>query len=565
MLLGFSISSLLFVQQENMMAFYTGLIVLLVVGFLDDFMSLRAKWKFIAQLLASGLLVYFNRTILSSLGNFMSLGTIDLGVFAIPTTIFCIVGIINAINMIDGLDGLAGGISLIAFISFAILAYLNNQIELMLLSIALSGAVIGFLIYNWHPSKLFMGDTGSLFLGFSLAFLSIAITQKDNSVVPPVVPLLILAVPIVDTVTIMAKRITEGRSPFVADKDHLHHVILRLGLNNKNAVKVILLMAAIFSCLGIIGTIIGISQYYLFSIFSIYFVAVVIHFGFAIHLKKMIRIFIRLLEESRWEYMELKILVKKAMRFLDIIHLSDEHKHYHVNLPLSCFLKGKGRYYACKGTLIDIGTGGFSTSLSKDFTIGEKKDFNIQLTMNGKLITTAEVVWLIKEKNNGYRYGFKFVDIDKKQIDALCDYLQQLDTNIKYDRNLSKRLEQIPINKRIDIPAGYDIPCINQKGNDHKDSIDMTCSQPCQLFGIKEYSILDESVLYCPEREMAFSLNSSAKAIWKLCDGRHTIFEISKKIDQRFGCSGTELLSDVKTSIMKLLMLGLLEMREVSV
>lgn len=138
------------------------------------------------------------------------------------------------------------------------------------------------------------------------------------------------------------------------------------------------------------------------------------------------------------------------------------------------------------------------------------------------------------------------------------------DTNIKYDRNDSKQLEQIPINKRIDIPAGYDMPCINQKGNDHKDSIDMTCSQPCQLFGIKEYSILDESVLYCPEREIAFSLNSSAKAIWKLCDGRHTIFEISKKIGQRFGCSGTELLSDVKTSIMKLYTHGLLEMREVN-
>lgn len=199
MLTALVVSSLLFIRVSELSGFYAGVIMLVIVGFLDDHNDLNHRWKFIVQILASVIMMYYGGDVLFSFGDLLSLGPINTGIFTIPVTIFCTVGVINAINMIDGLDGLAGGISLVAFISFAILSYLNGQVELMLLSIALSGTVIGFLRYNWYPSKLFMGDAGSLFLGFALAFLSIAITQKDNSLVPPVVPLLILAIPIVDT------------------------------------------------------------------------------------------------------------------------------------------------------------------------------------------------------------------------------------------------------------------------------------------------------------------------------------------------------------------------------
>jgi pimeloyl-ACP methyl ester carboxylesterase len=117
----------------------------------------------------------------------------------------------------------------------------------MLLSLALCGAVFAFLKYNWSPSRVFMGDAGSLCLGFSLTFLSIAITQKEGSVVSPVAPLLVLALPVTDTVTVMIKRMMRGRSPFHADKYHFHHILLRFGFDKKGAVRVILILSSLLS------------------------------------------------------------------------------------------------------------------------------------------------------------------------------------------------------------------------------------------------------------------------------------------------------------------------------
>lgn len=231
-------------------------------------------------------MIFFSKTVLLSFGDLLSFGPINLGILAIPLTIFSTVGVINATNMADGLDGLAVGLSLIAFISFAILSYINSKTELMLLGIALSGAVAGFLRYNWHPSRLFMGDAGSLFLGFSLAFLAIAITQKNNSLVPPVAALLILAVPIVDTLTIMIKRILNGKNPFVADRYHLHHIFLRFGLDKKATVTVILFLSAILSSTAIIGRILKIPEYYLFFTFIGYFV---LYFTSSFYIKEMLR------------------------------------------------------------------------------------------------------------------------------------------------------------------------------------------------------------------------------------------------------------------------------------
>lgn len=172
--------------------------------------------------------------------------------------------------MIDGLDGLAGGLSLISFISFAILSYVNHQFDLMYLSLSLIGVVSGFLFYNWPPSKLFMGDAGSLSLGFSLAFLSIAITQTKDSNVPPVAPLLILAVPIVDTVIVMIQRIIKGNSPFVADKTHIHHRLITASNSKKKALYIILAISFLLNLIAVGGTILRIPEYYLFTVFVLY-------------------------------------------------------------------------------------------------------------------------------------------------------------------------------------------------------------------------------------------------------------------------------------------------------
>lgn len=269
------LSSILFVTPEdlNLRGYYSAVLLLGITGFLDDFKEIHHKWKFIIQILAVTLMFYYSRTELLSFGNLLSFGSIDFGFFAIaPVTIFCTIGVINSINMIDGLDGLAGGIALAAFIAFSVLAYINQQTNIMLLSISLSGVAIGFLRYNWHPSKLFMGDAGSFFLGFSLAFLSLYITQKSNTQVPPVAALLILTVPIVDTITVIVKRIIKGRSPFGADKNHFHHMLLRRGMSVPNTAKTIICISTAFSLLGIIGTVYKISEYYLFLVFLTYFI-----------------------------------------------------------------------------------------------------------------------------------------------------------------------------------------------------------------------------------------------------------------------------------------------------
>ena len=274
MVMALSLSSLLFLPLTHLRGYFSGLIVLTIVGFLDDYKEVSHYWKFIAQAIAVTCIITLSNTILSSFGNLFSTGRLDLGIMAIPLTFFCAIGVINSINMIDGLDGLAGGLSLLSFISFTALAYMNNQIDLMALSLGLCGVVLGFLFFNWPPSRLFMGDAGSLSLGFSLAFLSIAITQKDRSVVPPVAPLLILAVPIVDTVMVMIKRIFRGRSPFYADKTHIHHRLISMGMSKKKTLYIILTIAFIMDLIAVTGTLLKIPEHYLFLIFLAYLILV---------------------------------------------------------------------------------------------------------------------------------------------------------------------------------------------------------------------------------------------------------------------------------------------------
>ncbi|MDI6802201.1 MAG: MraY family glycosyltransferase [Thermodesulfovibrionales bacterium] len=299
MVMAMSVSCLLFIPLSNLRGFFSGLILLVVTGFLDDFREISHRWRFVAQMAAAIFIMYFSETILLSFGNFLAFGPLNLGVFAVPLTIFCTVGVINAINMIDGIDGLAGGISLIALVSFSVLSYANQQKELFLLSIAMAGAVAGFLKYNWHPAKLFMGDAGSLVLGFSLTFFSIAVTQKEDSIVPPVVPLLILAVPIVDTVTVMIKRVIKGKSPFSADRNHLHHILLMMGFTKTTVVRIMLTASAIFSFVGIIGVFMGMPEYYMFMFFAIYFL---LYFGGSFYIREIYRLKVKVWRKICGQY-----------------------------------------------------------------------------------------------------------------------------------------------------------------------------------------------------------------------------------------------------------------------
>ena len=178
----------------------------------------------------------------------------SLGIFAIPVTIFWIVGITNAVNLIDGLDGLAAGVSSIAAITMLAVGLLTNEIMVAIIMAALAGSCIGFLPYNFNPAKIFMGDTGALFLGFMLATMSIQGFFKFYAVISFVVPFLILGLPIFDTAFAFIRRIAHGQSPMHADRSHIHHRLIDMGLNQKQAVATLYVISTILGLSAVVLT-----------------------------------------------------------------------------------------------------------------------------------------------------------------------------------------------------------------------------------------------------------------------------------------------------------------------
>jgi len=244
MALGAFIPIFLWISVDDFVrAYLAGAGVLVFFGLLDDMKGLGYKVKFAGQVLAGLVVVYFGGVRIESLGTLLP-GAMQIpDWFSFLLSLVAIVGVTNAINLADGLDGLAGGITLLCFCCIGYLAYLEENTVVILLSLSLAGAIFGFLRYNTHPAVLFMGDTGSQLLGFSAIVLALKITQGDTPL-SPVLPLIILGFPVLDTLTVMAERIREGRSPFSPDKNHFHHRLIRLGLSHADAVFTIYLIQA---------------------------------------------------------------------------------------------------------------------------------------------------------------------------------------------------------------------------------------------------------------------------------------------------------------------------------
>ena len=187
--------------------------------------------------------------------HFISIGDhlLYLEYFAIPLTVFWIVGFTNIVNLIDGLDGLAAGISLIACITICIVTLQMGQIELACITLALAGAACGFLRYNFNPAKIFMGDTGSMLLGYTMAAISVMGSVKTAATVALVVPVIVLGLPILDTLFAIVRRRINGRPVFQPDKGHLHHRLLAMGLTQKQAVLLMYAITALLGCVSIVA------------------------------------------------------------------------------------------------------------------------------------------------------------------------------------------------------------------------------------------------------------------------------------------------------------------------
>lgn len=219
------------------LAIVAGVLVVVAVGAWDDRRTLGYKEKFVGQLAAAIIVVVGGGIRVEHLVLF---DPISLPLAAsIPLTVFVLVALTNAVNLADGLDGLAGGTTFLCCSALGVLAYASGNVPALVLALSTSGAILGFLRFNTHPASVFMGDGGSQFLGLTVASLAILVTQQETAVVSATTPLFLLAVPIFDTAFVMGRRISEGRSPFLADKNHLHHRLLSLGLTHHEAVTCI--------------------------------------------------------------------------------------------------------------------------------------------------------------------------------------------------------------------------------------------------------------------------------------------------------------------------------------
>ena len=253
--------------------------LLLVVGCYDDRRGLSARMRLLLQLGCAALVVIEGDIILVNLGAVFYPGSIDLGAWAVPFTIFCIAGVINAMNMSDGLDGLAGGYALNTFLLLVIAAVQAGRIADAQTLFVLIAVVSAFLLFNYRfPGRrhamLFMGDAGSMFLGLVLAWFLIDLTQGADAAMSPVVSLWLFAIPLYDTVSVMVRRMVRGGSPFKADRAHIHHVLHAHGCSTLQTTMILHTASLLLGSVGLALDYAGVSEYIMFwslaGIFAVY-------------------------------------------------------------------------------------------------------------------------------------------------------------------------------------------------------------------------------------------------------------------------------------------------------
>ena len=256
---GFMASILLFVDirlNPQMQSILLGAVIIVVLGVVDDIMALPAKLKFVIQI-AAALIPVLNGVSIQALSNpniFSPNAYWVLNWLSVPITVLWIVGITNAVNLIDGLDGLANGVSAISATTMLVIALVGGQTQVAIVLAALVGGCVGFMPYNMNPAKMFMGDTGATFLGYILATMSIQGLFKYYAVISFVVPFLILGLPIFDTAFAFIRRIAHGQSPMHADRSHIHHRLIDMGLNQKQAVATLYVISAILGLSAVVLT-----------------------------------------------------------------------------------------------------------------------------------------------------------------------------------------------------------------------------------------------------------------------------------------------------------------------
>ncbi|MGN7387177.1 glycosyltransferase family 4 protein [Sporosarcina sp. SAFN-015] len=237
-------------SDEHAIGILVGAVIIIITGFLDDMLEITAKAKMLGQMAAAIVVVTWGGLQIEFI-NLPFFGPIDFGYLSIPITILWIVGITNAINLIDGLDGLAAGVSTIALISISVMAMIMGEMFVVATAAILAASALGFLFYNFHPAKIFMGDTGALFLGYMISVLAL-LGYKNVTMISLIIPIIILGVPISDTFFAIIRRVRMKQKISAPDKSHLHHCLLRAGFSHRQTVLIIYGLAILFGVAAVL-------------------------------------------------------------------------------------------------------------------------------------------------------------------------------------------------------------------------------------------------------------------------------------------------------------------------
>jgi UDP-GlcNAc:undecaprenyl-phosphate GlcNAc-1-phosphate transferase len=280
---GFMLALLSFIQPiSELLIFISGATILIIVGVLDDFHQLSISIRFLAQILVALLMIIGGDIVINDFGSIgFSLNNVQLGLFAEFVTIFAIIAAFNSVNMIDGIDGLAGGLTLITVSALAFISWqagLDQSFNILLLLIPI---LLAFLIFNLpclnkSGAQVFMGDAGSMFLGFIVVWFLIKLSQGEQRAMSPVTTLWIFAVPLFDIATMIIYRVLKKCSPFVGDRKHIHYIFLDLGLTVHQTLLVLFSSAIVLAGFGLVGFYLGVSETIMFwtfiSLFGLYFI-----------------------------------------------------------------------------------------------------------------------------------------------------------------------------------------------------------------------------------------------------------------------------------------------------
>jgi UDP-GlcNAc:undecaprenyl-phosphate/decaprenyl-phosphate GlcNAc-1-phosphate transferase len=249
------------INLPNKSAYIFAATILVCIGLVDDYKPIGVKVRILAQVAVGLVMTQVADIRIEDLGDLWDYGNFELGIFATAFTIFALVGGINAFNMADGIDGLVGGLTLIAIIAVAVLARIYDDFELLNYCIIFIAAILVFLIFNLRAfgvfsTKIFLGDTGSTLFGFIVSLLLIYISQGEDRFITPVTVLWVLAVPLIDSVSTMLRRMVNGRSPFFPDREHFHHILPLVGLDNRQTLLVILVSSLFLTVFGIVSSLV---------------------------------------------------------------------------------------------------------------------------------------------------------------------------------------------------------------------------------------------------------------------------------------------------------------------